>query len=124
MHLNILGFHALTGCDTTSAFSGISKKTCWKKYVTCPDLLSDVGRDRQSDKAEKCVCLLYGINEDSVDDARYSLFVKAKQTFEMLPPTTDALELHIERANYQAGIWIRADVSIMDTEVRHVDTNT
>ena len=41
----------------------------------------------------------------------------------MLPPTTDALKLHIERANYQAGIWIRADVAIMDTEVRPVDTN-
>ena len=41
----------------------------------------------------------------------------------MLPPTTDALELHIARANYQVGIWIRADVAIMDTEVRPVDTN-
>ena len=25
---NILGFHAVTGCDSTSAFSGIGKKTC------------------------------------------------------------------------------------------------
>ena len=46
-------------------------------------------------------------------DARYSLFVKAKKTLEILQPTTDALELHIARANYQAGIWIRAGVSII-----------
>ena len=89
--LNIFGFHALTGWDTFSAFSGISKKTCKKKFITCPDLLSDVERNLQSDKAEKFVCLLYWIQKDSVDDARYSLFVRANKTFEMLSPTTDAL---------------------------------
>ena len=41
----------------------------------------------------------------------------------MLPPTTDALKLHTARTNYQAGTWIRADVEIIDIEVRHVDTN-
>ena len=67
--------------------------------------------------------MLYVIHEDSVDDARHLLFDKAKRTLEMLPPTTDALKLHIARANYQAGIWIRADVAIIDIEVRPVDTN-
>ena len=41
----------------------------------------------------------------------------------MLSPTTDALELHIARANYQAGIWIKVEVAILNTEVRPVDTN-
>ena len=41
----------------------------------------------------------------------------------MLAPTTDALELHIARADYQAGILIKAEVAILDTEVRPVDTN-
>ena len=63
------------------------------------------------------------IHEDSVDDARHSLFDKAKKTPEMLPPTTDALKLHIASANYQAGIWVRADITIFDIEVRPVDTN-
>ena len=80
VHLNILGFHALSWCDTTSAFSGISKKTCWKKYVLCIDILSDVGGNRQSDKAEKFVCLLYVFHEDSVDDAIHLLFDKVKKT--------------------------------------------
>ena len=96
VHQNILGFHALSLCDTTSAFSGISKKTCWKICI-CIDVLTDVGRNRQSGKAEKFVCLLYVIHEDSVDDARHLLFDKAKRTLEMLPPTTDALKLHIAR---------------------------
>ena len=31
---NILGFHGLTVCDTSSSFSGISKiKTRWKQYL-------------------------------------------------------------------------------------------
>ena len=41
----------------------------------------------------------------------------------MLSPTTDALVLHIARANHQAGIWIKNEVAILDTEVRPVDTN-
>ena len=36
---NLLGFHSFTGCDTTSSFCGISKNSCWKKYVECPELL-------------------------------------------------------------------------------------
>ena len=66
---------------------------------------------------------MYVIHEDSVDDARRSLFDKGQKRLEMLPPTTDALKLHIARTNYQAGIWIRADVAIIDIEVRPVDTN-
>ena len=41
----------------------------------------------------------------------------------MLPPTTDALKLHIARTNYQADIQIRGDVAIIDIEVRPIDTN-
>ena len=42
---NILGFHPVTGCDTTSAFAGIGKKTCWRAYMQHPLLLAGVGRD-------------------------------------------------------------------------------
>ena len=41
----------------------------------------------------------------------------------MLSPTTDALELHIARANYQVGIWIKSEVAILDTKDRPLDTN-
>ena len=53
-------------------------------------------------------------------DIHYLL--RLKNTLEMLTPTTDALELQIARANYEAGIWIRADVAIIDTEVKNLDT--
>ena len=42
---NILGYHALTGCDATSAFRSLGERTCRKVSVANPDLLWGVGRD-------------------------------------------------------------------------------
>lgn len=39
----------------------------------------------------------------------------------MLPLTTDALQLHLSRANHQAGIWIQANKEVIQT-VNHIDT--
>ena len=33
---NILGFHALTGSQTTSSFAGFGKKSCWKMFIQDP----------------------------------------------------------------------------------------
>lgn len=30
---NLLGFHSLTGCDTTSSFTSFGKRKCWKVYL-------------------------------------------------------------------------------------------
>ena len=50
---------------------------------------------------------------------RHDLFQKGKKALEMLPPTSDALELHMSRANYQAKVWLqanKADVVVPVTE--------
>ena len=107
---NLLSFHALTGCDTTSAFHGYGKKSCWKTFLNQPLLVAGIGRDGELAPIEQFVCHLYGRPEQpSVDEARLQLFGKAKKGLEMLPPTKDALELHTIRANYQAKIWLQAD---------------
>ena len=36
---NLRGFHAFTGCDTTSAFSGHGKRSCWKTFQNHPHLV-------------------------------------------------------------------------------------
>ncbi len=41
----LLSFHALTGCDTTSAFHGYGKKSCWKTFLNQPLLVAGIGRD-------------------------------------------------------------------------------
>ena len=42
------------------------------------------------------------------------MFLKGKKTLEILPPTKDALELHVIRANSQANVWLRATTNITD----------
>ena len=39
-----------------------------------------------------------------VDRARHVVFQNGKKGLEMLPLTSDALELHLSRANYQAKV--------------------
>ena len=71
------------------------------------------------------VCSLYGIGEKDfrgIDDARHSLFVKAKRDLDVLPQSLGALELHITRANYKAKIWLHTDHVIMDLENKLTET--
>ena len=57
----ILGFHALTGCNTVLPLSGKGKNTCWKKFIKYAHLLAEVVRDDDVDDAGAFVCSLYGI---------------------------------------------------------------
>ncbi len=41
----LLAFHAITGCDTTSQFTGIGKRMAWKVFQQCPHLLHNFGED-------------------------------------------------------------------------------
>ena len=110
---NLLGFHSLTGCDTTSSFCGISKKSCWKKYAECPELLVGVGRDGNFEGVEGNLCRLYacskGAHDPDIDVCRYRLFMKGRKALDLLPPTRDALQLHLACCNEQAKIRISAD---------------
>ena len=111
--------HALTGCDSTSALSGIGKQTALRKlqkpenYMRNISQLGDVipptGATVRA--CEKYVCSLYTTCEaagNTADEVRYWLFCQKRQKSECLPPTSDSLHLHIERANYQSFIWKRS----------------
>ena len=107
---SILGFHALTGCDTVSSFGGYGKKKCWEVFCKEPHLLAGVGRNGTLTDVESYVCKLYGItDETSVNKARLRLFTRATVSLEMMPPSEDALKLHLARANHQAKVWLQAD---------------
>ncbi|MES9880098.1 MAG: hypothetical protein ABW185_04375 [Sedimenticola sp.] len=108
----LIPFHAMTGCDTVSYFAGHSKAMAWKVLNTDSDLLKDLGKGELTDQkmkdAEKFVCKLYGTPEaNSCDTVRVKLFCKCKSP-EALPPTTDALQFHTQRAHYQSMVWIQA----------------
>ena len=117
----LIGVHAITGCDTISAFSGKGK---WKavqllqrsqeKYVRAMASIGEeweVSEDAFQD-TEALVCQIYGKKCQSVDVLRYEIHCAkgGKVEPEALPPCESSLRLHVTRANYQAAIWKRAIV--------------
>ena len=112
---SLLAFHAITGCDTTSQFAGIGKQSAWKIFEGTPELIEHLGEHCPPDEsvladAEAFVCQLYnhGTNGKDINKERASAFRKVKKNLDSLPPTQDALHLHIRRANYQCMIWNKA----------------
>ena len=102
-------FHALTGCDTVSAFSGRGKKTAWNTWEVFPEV-TEAFEDlllMQQDMSEatmalleRFVVLLYDRTNDimNVNDARKQLFTQKSRSLENLPPSQEALKQHIKRA--------------------------
>ena len=109
----LLAFHAITGCDTVSYISGHTKKTAWSVFVKEHWLLQHLGEGELTTAkvhdAEEFVCKLYHVeNVTKTDEARVQLFNRCK-ALEALPPTSDSLHGHIERAYYQTLIWRQSD---------------
>ena len=112
---SILAFHALTGSDTTSYIAGYSKSSAWKTFQEYHHLLKNLGKGELTaethQNAEKFICKLYNLNDVSTtDEARVILFNRSRSP-ESLPPTSDALHFHIQRAHYQGAIWRQAHVA-------------
>ena len=112
---SLLAFHAITGCDTKSQFYGVDKASAWKVFEDVPGLLEHLGEESQISadvlaKAEAFVCKLYnqGTQEVEINKKRAAAFRKFKKDLDALPPTQDALILHIKRANYQTMVWNKA----------------
>jgi hypothetical protein len=108
----IPAFHAITGSDTGSYFSGHSKKTEWNVFLENHHLLRDLGKSSDlskyvSDDAERFICRIYKVISENCNQARVKLF-RRFQTIESMPPSSDAAKYHIQRANYQSLIWREA----------------
>lgn len=108
-------FHALTGCDQVSFFAGRGKKVAWKtwkQYDELTDALQSIAfcppketMETVLHVIERFVVLLYDRTSicTRVNDCRMELFAKKGRLPEGIPPTLDALKLHIQRAVYQAS---------------------
>ena len=107
VRMSILAFHAITESDSTSPFIGISKAAAWKLSKLGTSLIPDANTLADT---EEFVCRLYDPDSDmkSIQDLRSSLFCKLTFNVKKIPPTTDALKLHILRAHYQARVWLTA----------------
>ena len=117
---NLLGFHAISGCDTVSQFCGIGKATAWKTFIKYGCLLDGLGRGvlnvEELADCERFVCRLYSNNETytNINEIRCKMFKKGAKEPEKLPPTQSSLHLHIKRAHYQCRIWLASCIAQPD----------
>ena len=113
-----IGLHAVTGCDTVSAFASKGKSKAFKmlmkngKYVRA---FMNIGiswnvSSELFSVIEEFVCDLYGKKMKNVNLLRYEMYYAkgGKIEPEDLLPCHSSLKLHVTRANYQAGISHRA----------------
>ena len=109
-------FHALTGCDTVSAFIGNGKKTAWAAWNSLPELTDALLQlacapteipEHSMQAIERFVILMYDRTSTctNVNKARKKLFAK-RSSVQRIPPTRAALEQHVKRAVFQGGhVW-------------------
>ncbi len=104
-------YHAITGSDTTSQFSGHGKKSTWNTFISKADLLKPSVDTGSFDMvgAEQFVMKLYNSSSTAADvnALRAEMFHKVGD-LEKLPPTQDALRQHLLRSQYQCIIWCSA----------------
>ena len=112
MCVPLLGFHAITGCDSTSSLAGIGKKKAWDGFcrsIDHQDSLSFLGEEQElslttAGKYGAYVWSLYTASKktSTADELRYLMFCQKKQKNEMLPPTSDSLLQQLKQSNYQS----------------------
>ena len=132
----LLGLHAFTRCDTTSAFKGIGKVKPIRLLQKMPrfqSIFQSLGKswDVSEDvflHLEEFTCFMYKQkltkrNHVSVDDLRYDMIFEKCRSKEKvldpkknidlssLPPPRVCLREHIKRVNYQVAIWKRAHIT-------------
>lgn len=123
---HILFLHALTGCDTTSAFYNRGKMKFAKIFEEREDLqnaakiFKSVEDNEQIiiDAGLKCILALYSSpkNIDNLNELRYNSFIKAtaKSTcvqLASLSPTIDSASQHLKRVYLQVQMWLGRDIS-------------
>ena len=115
-------FHALTGCDSTSALQGIRKTTALKillkdnqfQYQPSHFGVGPAVGNESLVSSEAFFCSLYncGGRLTKADEVRYLLFCQKKKESDELSLTSESLSHLIKRANFQTHIWNKALVEM------------
>lgn len=110
---NILAFHAVTGSTYTSQLIRVTKAGAWKIFQKHSNLLEGLGDEILTDDVINTVeefllkCFMPGLDHKTFDDARVWLFQKLTNVTD-LPPTSDAIKLHIKRCHWTTYTWTNA----------------
>eukprot|EP00112_Aurelia_sp_Birch-Aquarium-sp1_P000921 Seg1091.1 transcript_id=Seg1091.1/GoldUCD/mRNA.D3Y31 product="hypothetical protein" protein_id=Seg1091.1/GoldUCD/D3Y31 len=114
----LIAFHALTGCDTTGKFNGKGKGNWFKVFMKLQDdTVSAIcslqnGPLESALEIEKFVVAGYCPKTNTIStlaEARWYLFCKNPEDCEKFPPTSDAFQQHLLRAQLQAVVWYSSD---------------
>ena len=110
--------HAISGCDSVSAFNGIGKAkwlSTMEKREEHMNVMTLLGESLEVTESlfaiiKIVVCHLHQMPEESnINIASYKKFCRAKTTEPYQPPPTkDELLQHVKRANYQSLLWKQA----------------
>ena len=113
--LQLLGMHALSGCDTTSYPFGKGKISAIKTLLAgdLPGLADVMGEEDSTqvnlmEVAKTFFLALYGQPpRTSMESAHFTLFTKKKKSPKVmaLPPTSSNLLLHMLRAHLLVMLW-------------------
>ena len=119
-------FVTLTGCDSTSAIKGRSKRMCFSVWKKCSPRVTEcmvelldspfqpLQMDTKFDALEELFIQIYGGGqESSINQVRKTIFCQRNQNVEMIPPSQNALFHHCRRAMFQASVWTTAHDSAM-----------
>ena len=115
---NIMPYHAGTGCDAASDIAGHGKGSAWNAFCLNPDLIANLGKGDFHDETYSS----YAISSS----AGYSIFLmraamimhgwlylaSAEYLKHCHLPTSNALQLHIQRAHHQSMVSIQATCNI------------
>lgn len=121
-------FHALTGCDTTSQFTGLGKRSCWKVFLTNCKLLEQLGVEKHLSEVVfndtvKFVIRLYTTSADFECINSLRGILAASKSINKLPPTLDSLRQHCLRAHYQTRIWLNSTVPQQEAILPNLDNS-
>lgn len=115
--------HALTGCDSTSGFFKLGKKTAYTTFQKHQDAVKGLAEfhspehDDGLDAARELLLLMYGKGRkgrsswDTFDEMRFQLSATTDKPVSSLPPTDDAFRQHALRAKFQTMIWCRSHIA-------------
>lgn len=102
----LLPLHALTGCDTTSAFFKIGKKTAFDIARKNVDVFKELSKIHDSSAADvtkistECALLLFRNKNSKIkclNELRYVETMTTNKSASQLPPTDDSFTQHVLR---------------------------
>ena len=111
---NIIPYHAITGCDAVSDIAGHGKGSAWYAFCSNPDLLANHGKGDFHDetyssypRSSSAGCSIF-LMRAAVIMHGWLCLPSAEYLKHCYLPTSNAPQLHIQRAHYQSMVWIQA----------------